>query len=178
MKEVIDIYAKILIATFSFIAPSMTFFLGIFAKGTARLKRENEEKIKVFELLILHPSEGTNTSDQIKEKEKNIKLYKKANRAAKTDINLVNPKRQSIRIFSLLLLSGVSLACYFLLRSPYFNIYELFQYKLLVLLLSACFFIRAIFAIGQVFFLMIRIKQKEYDDEVTKTTEILIQREQ
>lgn len=168
MKEVIEIYIKIIIATFSFIAPSMMFFLGIFAKGSARQRKRNTEIIESVKKQILNPSisdEG-NDDDKISDKEKNIKNLKKLQKKAERDNNLLKPKRQVLRIFLPLILSAIFVSCYYICKCSHFPRQgEVIYFKLVSLILSVLAFSYALFSIGQVYFVMESLKQMEFDDE-------------
>ena len=161
-------------ATFGFIAPSMTFFLGIFAKGTATLQKINTEKIKKFQELLLNSPVAVDgdADDKIKEKAINLRLYKKAKRLAIIEANLAKPGRQVIRIFLSLLCSCILLSTYHILRSNYFNQIDHFKTKGSVLIISVIFFSYSLFAIGQVFFLMVKLKKQEQIDEENRLKEL------
>ena len=102
MAEAIDIYIKLLIAILSFIAPLIVFMLSISNDGMAEVRQRAIEEQKVW--------------DEIRAREGLIQSVKElvstaqasAAKSLKIKINLLNPKRQIIRIF--LLLAGAIFA--------------------------------------------------------------------
>jgi hypothetical protein len=115
LESAVDIYGKLLIAVFSFIAPSMTLLIGLFGTGITMYRRKSEDFLKQSEDLVTNPGNLPGTSNDkkiglIKDRIKNLDLIKKE---MERDNNLLSPKRQVRRIFMPLLLSTVLLIVYY-----------------------------------------------------------------
>lgn len=165
MKDAIEIYIKTIIATFGFIAPSMMFFLGIFAKGTSKQRKRNEEKIKELKrLILLDVPEDGNEDERIKQKELNIKRHEKQKKKAEKDNNLLNPKRQIIRIFGSLIFTTFFIVLYYIFRHPHFK-HDMLVYKVIVICLSTLFYAYSLYSIGQVYLAMAELKKIEFEEE-------------
>lgn len=164
MQEIVEIYIKVVVATFGFIAPSMTFLLGIFAKGASRQIKRNEEKMKELESLISLPPAPDTTSNKIKHVEEQLKLMKRQLKKAEKDIRLLNPKRQINRMFIPLILCLLAASVYYGFKSPFINITNVYL-KLITLTCSLTLFLYTLFVISQLFNIMIELKQAEYKEE-------------
>ena len=61
MKEAIDLYAKIVVATFSFIGPSFTLLIALFVPAIQRSKKRHDARIDTLqEILAKNIIEGNN----------------------------------------------------------------------------------------------------------------------
>ena len=178
MKDVIDIYTKILIAILGFVAPSMTLLLGVFAEGVIRQRQRNEEKIKQLEDLILQEPQQIKgkSQDKIDYIKGSIKQHEEQKEKAQKDINLLSPKRQVIRVFGTLTLSIILAALYYFFRSPYFKT-DLKYFKLVTLILSLGAFFYSLFSLWQIFCTITELKQIDAIDKINTIDEIKIEQQ-
>lgn len=82
MESAIDIYGKLLIAVFSFIAPSMILLIGLFGTGITVYRKKNEDFLRQSEDLVTNPGNLPGISNDkkiglIKDRIKNLDLIKK-----------------------------------------------------------------------------------------------------
>lgn len=119
MEAAIDIYAKLIIAFISFTAPVIVFLLSIFSDGISIAKKKSNEKEVQFGKLI-----SGMESIKISEVEKNIKELKKEEKKNTRTLNLLNPKKQIIRIFLMLSISLISLAAHLFIKDHSLQLYN------------------------------------------------------
>lgn len=104
MEEIINIYTKLIIAIISFIAPLIIYLLSIFNEGLAYLKEESETELQQLDKIV---KEHLQTEGIIIHKIINDfdLIYKKHELKLADQKNLLNPKRQIKRIFSVLFIA-------------------------------------------------------------------------
>lgn len=88
MKELIDLYSKLVIGTFSFIGPFFTLFISLFYKASEKSKQKHREQLRILITIADHN-----------------KSIKKLIGVNEKEIRLLNPKRQVKRLFGSLLVS-------------------------------------------------------------------------
>jgi hypothetical protein len=162
LKDAIDLYGRLLIAIFSFVAPAMTLLIGLFGGGLSRYRKRNEEISKQLENLILikpNDVQGVDNKQKIEGLKASISLLEKQKKVADKDERLLSGKRQVIRIFIPLILSTLFLTNYYVLRSSYLQMVETFWYKLITLSLSLTCLVFTLLVVRQVFNKIIEVKE-------------------
>jgi hypothetical protein len=155
MKEVIDLYAKLVIGTFSFIGPSFTLFISLFYQA---LQKSTEKHQSQFDTLVSLKSSNSIISDLIKSNRK--------------ELNLLNPKRQVRRLFIGLFLS-LGLIFFYYFQHSHFWPYESLIIRAASIILSGLFFIYCIIVLWQVFCIIITTKSEEGKDDLIRKTPTL-----
>lgn len=158
MKEIVDIYVKIIIALFGFVAPSFALLISIFIEGIEKKRIKQEEEIKQLETLISkdinNPSSGLESA--MKSSLKKLTRQKKKSTA---ELNLLNPKRQVTRMFLPLLLSLGCISIYYFEKSGMYPDIDSFYIKLITILISTLPLSYATFVLWQLFGLIIDTKK-------------------
>ena len=156
MKETIDLYAKLVIGTFSFIGPSFTLLIPLFYKAFAKAVKIHKSKLRN---LLLIENEG----------EDNDEISKMIARNRK-ELNLLNPKRQVRRIF-IDLLSTLGFIAFYYFQASHFWDYKYEWMRAISIFASALFFAHCLFVLWQVFCTIISIKKEEEDSILAKQDE-------
>ena len=163
MKEAIDIYGKFLIAIFSFVAPAMTLLIGLFGGSISKYRAINEEMSLQLENFIMNvrPDDmpGDDNRAKIKSFKQNLKQNENQQKTASKDTRLLSAKRQVRRIFIPLLLSVVCLIIYHLIN-PNDILLPIATIGNLFLLISILLLSYALYAVWQVFCMIIQVKEK------------------
>lgn len=160
MESAIDIYGKLLIAVFSFIAPSMTLLMGLFGTGIMMYRKKNEDFLRQSEDLLTNAGSLPGTSNEnkisfIRDRIKNLDLIKKE---MERDNNLLSPKRQVKRVFMPLLLSTVLLIVYYYINEEHLKVRASIRIDHLSLFLSFCLLFYEIVVLWQIFCKNIEVK--------------------
>lgn len=119
METALDIYTKLLLAFISFTAPVIVFLLSVFSDGIGIIKKNIAEKEKQFGKLITGMGQSS-----LNEVEENVKKLRKEEKANKRTLNLLNPKRQIIRIFLMLTASLLFLVAYGIIKDHSLGLYN------------------------------------------------------
>lgn len=155
MKEVIDLYTKILIGTFSFIGPFFTLLITLFYAALEKSKERHDAKLKNINETI---SRGDSN-----QKQNSKKLLALLNENQK-EINLLTPKRQIRRWAISLVVSIIFIGFYNFQHSHFWNekiiICPIF-YKIFALTLSMMGFCYCVWVLWQVFCTIIKSKEEE-----------------
>jgi len=122
MKEFIDLYAKLVIGTFSFIGPSFTLLISIFYKALEKSKIKHQEQLLN---LALASSSNQNIKKLIKENEK--------------EIERLDPKKQVKLLFGGLLLSLGLICFYYFQHSNFWHLQHQWIRIVSIVLSFACF---------------------------------------
>lgn len=96
MKELVDLYAKLLIGTFTFIGPSFTLLISLFQGHFERVKKRHEDRRETWV--------KTGSSDKII-----LKEIKKNRR----ELERLDPKRQVQLVYGSLLFSIILIGFYY-----------------------------------------------------------------
>lgn len=156
MSQVLDLYVKLLIGTFSFIGPSFTLLISIFygqlnkSLGKRKAQLANLEKLSKF----VEPFEDVSSKDV-------ENFYQKHLNSNKREINLLNPKRQIRRIFISLAAAIILVGLYYFQiakECPFVYNLTIGRMSILVSLLS---FGYTLFTLWQVFCIVIKSKADE-----------------
>jgi cell division protein FtsB len=107
LDGVLDIYTKLIIAIISFIAPLIIHLLSVFSDGIAVVRRRYQEEEKQMNTLLKNEiqemkTDGTEISEAINTTNASFVKRKKNNKAK---LQLLDPKRQIMRIFPVLFFS-------------------------------------------------------------------------
>lgn len=167
MKEMIDLYAKLVIGTFSFIGPSFTLLISLFFNGIRKSREKHEAQLETLQRLIQSKfANGANFENNL-----NVgrMLFRAKTRANKRELNLLNPKRQVRRLFGSLIIAILLIGCYYFQHSNFcpFNSGII---RILTILLSGVSFLFSLNVLWQIFCTIIRIKSEE--DEVKQTQNV------
>lgn len=143
MYHFVDLYAKLLIGTFTFIGPSFTLLISLFSRQLDNVNLTNKEQLN--NLIAF----DTPTSEILQVIHKNRKL-----------INLLNPKRQIIRLYGSLLASITGVAFFYLQNMAVWKIGSRGM-RIATLLTSFCIFLYCLFTLWQLFCVIIDAKRAE-----------------
>lgn len=171
MKEVIEIYSKIVVATFGFIGPSFTLLISIFIEAIEKARAKNEKRLTTMEDLydeLYKNKEGKDIDSEMADI-----LAKNADSKKQIDKeqNLLNPRRQIKRVFIPLISSLFFIACYHFMRTQYCGLNDPFWYKLFFISISGTLFSYCLYVLWQILNMVIDAKQaviKDKTDQVLK----------
>jgi|ERR1700748_11565 len=162
MKEAIDLYAKIVIAMFSFIGPSFTLLIALFVPAIERSKIRHKSRMSTLqEIISKNIVEGTNFEAMVSTGKEQLDKLQKTN---KKELTFLNPKIQVKRLSFGLVLSIIGIEFYYFEHSQFWH-WASPWWKIGVLLISAGGFVYCIYVLWQLFCTIIRIKT---EDETTK----------
>ena len=182
MIGLLDIYAKLVIAVVSFIAPLIVYLLSVSSDGIAIVREQaTEQSNQLQQLLKIQISESKQFSSTMMKV--STQMLKELEKSTSRKSNLLNPKRQIIRIFSTLLGSLLFLMLYQLLKDPYFELYS-HNMEIGILIASFICFALGVIVLKQVAWNSIetkkdieltaktrdRQKTKDRDDEIISPT--------
>ncbi len=136
MKELIDLYAKLVIGTFSFIGPSFTLLISIFYKALEKSTIKHQEQLLN---LALASSSNQNIKGLIKENEK--------------EIQRLDPKRQVKLLFGGLLLS-LGLICFYYFQHSHFWHLQYPWIRIVSIILSLACFCHSLLILWKIFVLL------------------------
>jgi len=156
MNEVIDLYAKLLIGTFSFIGPSFSLLVPIFYPAFVSSRQRHTEMYNNLSKVYNMPG----GMDAFADAEKNDKKLKKMISENQKDIHLLNPRRQVKRLFTWLL-SAIALVMFYYFQKSVFWPHQHQVIWITTLLLSIMNFTFSLFVLWQIFCIVIKIKQEE-----------------
>lgn len=158
MKEIIDIYTKIVVATFGFIGPSFTLLISIFIEAIEMARIKHEQQLKTINSLT---RENINNPDKDIEKEmkSSLKELKKEKTKTQRELNLLSPKRQIKRVFIPLVLSLIFISLFYFEQTPYCPIENKFYSKLTWLIASGFLFAYCLYVLWQILYMVIDAKQ-------------------
>ena len=159
MKEIVDLYSRIVIGVFGFVAPAITLLIGVFANGIDSHRKKKVDKVKHLDDMMQdshnkiqgHPKNNDLTLLQL------LRKHGKQKNTLKREINLLSPKRQVIRVFGSLILSLTLIAVYDVLVIYNFN-NGIFTLKGVVLATSLSLFTYSLFCLWQIFCIIIDLK--------------------
>lgn len=136
MDGFIDIYSKLIISILSFIAPVIVYLLSVFSEGITIIRRKtNEEKSQILNLLKMQVQSASFNSRDLDASNKALKGLD-LNNGNRT--NLLNPKKQIVRIFTPLFLALVFIMIVKLINTISWDYKEYISYTLVFLSLI-CF---------------------------------------
>lgn len=169
MKEIVDLYSRIVIGVFGFVAPAITLLIGVFADGIDLHRKKKVDKVKHLDDMM------QDSHNKIKEHSKNkdtnllqiLRRHGKQKDTLKREINLLSPKRQVIRVFGSLILSLTMIAVYEVLVIYNFNS-SFFTLKALVLASSLSLFTYSLFCLWQIFCIIIDLKHIDSAEALAK----------
>lgn len=155
MKELIDLYAKMIIGTFTFIGPSFTLLNSLFFNHLERNSERAKERLQSL----------TKLADPMKPIQELVAHNKRAT-------NLLNPKRQVVRLFGSLLLALIFIAFYYFQSTEYCNFKSIYV-KGLALGSSGICYIYALICLWQVFCVIIDSKVEEEKENKIRKEDLL-----
>lgn len=157
MKECVDIYSRLLIATITFVVPVIINLLSTFTAGENRRKelhKKDQDEItkKASESILNNPTTSRETITEIH------KEYEQIDKKTKIELRKLNPLIQFWFIFISLLLSVICLLTFYLIKS---NTYELKEHleSQPFILLSIVMYIYALVRIINILYTIIRTKR-------------------
>lgn len=152
MKELIDLYVKLLIGTFTFIGPSFTLLISLSYKQLGRSKKKYEDRWK-----ILINLQSLGLQEQFKAF---IDLYSESKR----DTRLLNPKRQIRRLFGSLL-AALTLVGFYYFQHTHFWTAEILWINIVTLGLSSFFYVYSLYVLWQIFGVILIAKKGEEESK-------------
>lgn len=119
----VEVYTKVVIASFGFVAPSFTILISIFLEGIERQRKKYEEEIVQTNRLIKEAVANADTTDDSISKtiKKSNERLRKQKKSATRRLNLLNPKRQVVRVFLILGLSILFIILYYWAKEFFCN---------------------------------------------------------
>lgn len=158
MKETVDLYAKLVIGTFSFIGPSFTLLIPLFYAAIEKFREKHESQIKNLQKIIQDSmlKEG-NFVQQIEVGSKFLKAKVKAN---KKELNLLDPKRQIRRLFRSLF-GAILLIIFYYFQKSHFWPYNYQAIRVTSIALSILSFLYCLHVLWQIFCTIIKAKSEE-----------------
>ena len=160
MDGFLDIYSRLVIAILSFTAPLITYLLSVFGVAIENTKAKAKEKEKVTAELLLSQMKKLNSGEGVSEfievSNAGLLKEKKSNRKK---MNLLNPKRQILRIFIPLVLCVLSLMFQKLIKDPRMGIYS-HKLSVTLILASLLFFTFSLIVLRQVAWAAIEAKME------------------
>ena len=170
MKEVVDLYSKLVIGMFSFMGPSFTLLIPLFYKGTKFSKQKHADKLRNLKEVIA----GLLLDNSFPRKvEETIADLKKKVRINETELNLLNPKRQVVRIFGSLLLAILFIGFYHFQGFAFLVVQKFFSKRFHTLSFSVLCLGYTIRVLWQVFCIIIETKI-ENEEEVEKINNLVL----
>jgi len=161
LKEVIDLYAKLLIGTFSFIGPSFTLLIPIFFPAIQRSLDKHKAILKNLNNLNLKEGNEGNFESEIRKGNRELKKLIKQN---EKEIDLLLPGRQVRRLFISLFSAIIFVECYYFEKSS-FVLENLYIIRRICIALSVLGFSYCLFVLWQIFCTIIKIKSEEKEDK-------------
>lgn len=172
MKEVIEIYTKLIVAIISFIAPLIIHLLSMFSEAVFNIKRLADNELKQLNELtqkqIQNPGNGNSMQDII---QKSNSQYKEREHKLKQRLDVLDPKKQIKKIFPTLFFSLVFIGLYYLANSQIWHKEYNDQICWLLILLSVIFACLGISFLKKVAWTVIEIKE-EIAQELNKNKEV------
>lgn len=168
MKEVIEIYSKIVVATFGFIGPSFTLLISIFIEAIEKARNKKEQQLKTLQSLYDSLYNKKGEKDMEKEMKKLLKVNAEQKKEIIKETNLLDPKRQIKRVFIPLILSLVFISVYYYARTSHCVIEDVTTTKFIAILLSGICFTYCLFALMQILNMVIEAKQASIKDKTDK----------
>ena len=158
MTGFIDIYAKLIIAVVSFIAPLMVYLLNVYSDGIVMVRKNATEELRQFKAIL---SSQLIDSEQLTTKliRKSTSTLKRAESDSERKINLLTPKRQINRIFSSLFAALFFVMLYMLSKDESIVTYKHYLSVILLSLSLVCF-LCGILILRQVAWISIETKEE------------------
>jgi hypothetical protein len=165
MKEVLDLYSKLLIATFTFIGPSFTLLIPIFYAAFLRSKANHQEVLSILQAIHIE----TIRDDRLRGLTNGYQRAQKLINQNRKEIRLLNPRRQVKRIFFTLVLAIVLMLFYYFQASEFW-VWKIKSLKIVTLVLSIASFVSCVLILWQLFCTIIKIKQHERENPILPLT--------
>ena len=159
MKETIDLYTKLVIGTFSFIGPSFTLLISLFFNAIQKSREKHQSQIENLAKLIKTNLGNTGSDMAIELKAASKKLNAKL-RENRNELNLLNPKRQVVRVFGSLLIS-IGLIGFYYFQHSSFSPVNSRTFRAWTILLSGLSFTFSLLTLWQIFCTIIRVRFEE-----------------
>ena len=159
MRDIIDLYSRIVIGILGFVAPAITLLIGVFADGIDLHRKKKVDKVRHLDDMMQngHNKIKGQTKDKSSHLIQTIRKHGKQKSTLQREINLLSPKRQVIRVFGSLILSLVLVALYDILVVYNFPC-GFFTLKAFALATSLSLFIYSLFCLWQIFCIIIDLK--------------------
>lgn len=158
MKEIIDLYSKILIGAFSFIGPSFTLLIPIYYQG---MLRSNERHIETVGNLYMVFLDMKNAQVPGNQQPLKIDEYRNLLRKYKKEMQLLNPRRQIRRLFAGLFLAITFVSFYHFFHWYFWTVNSLVLQGSM-LCLSAVSFGYCLVVLWQIFCTLVNIKAGDH----------------
>ena len=146
LKELVDLFAKLVIAVFSFIGPSFTLFIALFSGQLQKADEEFNSRLSNLNLAA-----GARQIDKIKLEIDKIEKERKRQ----------NPMVHIKRIFGALLLSICCIAFFYFQHSHYWSYKDWWWLRWGTIFASILLFLYSLYAFWALFIIIIDAKKEE-----------------
>ena len=159
LRDIIDLYSRVVIGILGFVAPAITLLIGVFADGIDVHRKRKVDKVKHLNDMMedSHNKIKGHSKEKVSHIIQTLRIHGKQKSTLQREINLLSPKRQVIRVFGSLILSLMLIAVYDIL-----GIYGLasgfISLKALALAVSLTLFAYSLICLWQIFCIIIDIK--------------------
>ena len=176
MEEFVGHYCRLLLTFIGFIAPVTSILLSLFQEGIENLRSQYEQKASRYEKEIPPIRKGDKGDlTHLRETAKNLRQQRKRlwfnKNRVQLKIWLLNPRRQTILLFSCLILSFFLANGYFLFKDGVFlgsDIYSFFWIKEVTLIISFLLFILALLDFYLLTGIFIEVRKLSVSEEFDK----------
>ena len=169
MRDIVDLYARIVIGILGFVAPAITLLIGVFADGIDVHRKKNVAKARQLDNLMeeSHKQIKGQSKEKVSHLFEAIKKHGRQKAKVQRDINLLSPKRQVVRVFGSLIFSlGMVLVYDFIVY--YHPSSDITIPEIVVLNVSILSFIYSLICLWQIFSLIIDIKHIDSAQALSK----------
>jgi len=159
LKDLVDLYSRIVIGVLGFVAPAITLLIGVFADGIDLHRKRKVDKVKHLNDMMQdsHNKIIGKPKGSVLHLLQTLRLHGKQKSTLQREINLLSPKRQVIRVFGSLILCLSLIAVYDILKIYKFP-NGILSLKSLALGISLSVFTYSLFCLWQIFSIIIDIK--------------------
>ncbi len=169
MKDIIDLYSRVIIGILGFVAPAITLLIGVFADGIDIHRKKKVDKVRHLTDLMQdsHKKIKGQTKANAIHLRQSIRRHDEQKSTLQKEINLLSPKRQVIRVFGSLIMSLLFIVGYDVLVIYNFPSGFL-TLKSAALVASVLLFTYSLFCLWQIFCIIIDLKHIDLADALGK----------
>ena len=159
LRDIIDLYSRIVIGILGFVAPAITLLIGVFADGIDLHRKRKVDKVKHLNDMMedSHNKIKGHSKEKVSHLIQSLRVHGKQKSTLQREINLLSPKRQVIRVFGSLILCLTMIAVYDILGILGFPSSSI-SLKALALAISLILFSYSLICLWQIFCIIIDIK--------------------
>ena len=159
LRDIIDLYSRIVIGILGFVAPAITLLIGVFADGIDLHRKRKVDKVKHLNDMMedSHNKIKGHSKEKVSHLIQSLRVHGKQKSTLQREINLLSPKRQVIRVFGSLILCLTMIAVYDILGILGFPS-SFISLRALALAISLILFSYSLICLWQIFCIIIDIK--------------------